>query len=70
MKKKDIYEKMNEELAESTRKIKLSYQKRINISQNNCLALERELENYKKLLEVYSTFDSKMIGHIIEKLVS
>lgn len=68
--KKDIYEKMNEELAESTRKIKLSYQKRINISQNNCLALERELENYKKLLEVYSTFDSKMIGHIIEKLVS
>ncbi len=65
-----IYEKMKKELEESARKIKLSYQERINISQNNCSDLKRKLEDYKKLLESYSTFDSKMIGHIIEKLVS
>lgn len=67
---KHIYEKMEKELAEAERKIKLSYQEKIDTSKNNCLALKRELQNYKKLLEKYSTFDSKMIGNIIEKLVS
>lgn len=32
--------------------------------------MEQELENYKKLLENYSTFDFKLIGSIIEKLVT
>ena len=61
---------MNEEIAESERKIKLSYQERINISKNNCTTLKQELENHRKLLEKYSTFDSKLIGSIIEKLVT
>lgn len=40
-----------------------SYQEKIDLSKKNCTALKHELENY-------STFDSKLIGSIIEKLVS
>lgn len=68
--KADLYEKMNEELAESARKIKQAYQEKITISQNNCLDCKNELDSYKKLLEDYSTFDSRMIGNVLEKLVS
>lgn len=67
---KDIYEKMNQELAEAERKIKLSYQEKIDLSHEKCLALKEEIHDYCKLLEDYSTFDSNMIGHVISKLVS
>ena len=40
-----------------------SYQEKINLSKKNCTVLKHELENY-------STFDSKLIGSIIEKLVT
>lgn len=67
---KVIYRKMNEELEQATQRIRLSYQEKINTSKNNCQSLKKELANYKKLLEKYSTFDSKMIGNIIAQLVS
>ncbi len=65
-----LCQKMNEEIIESKRKIKLSYQDKINRSKTNCVVLKQELENYEKLLEKYSTFDSELIGSIIEKLVT
>lgn len=67
---KAIYEKMNKELIEAERKIRLSYQERISLSKKKCSTLRNDLENYKKLLETYSTFNAEMIGNVIEKLVS
>lgn len=65
-----LYKKMNEEIAELERKIKYSYQKEIDLSKKNCTVLKQELENCRRLLANYSTFDCKLIGSIIEKLVT
>ena len=65
-----LYKKMNEDITESERKIKHSYQKEIDLAKKNCTVLKQELENYRKLVEKYSTFDSKLIGSIIEKLIT
>ena len=65
-----IYAEMKEKLDEAKRKIKLSYQEKINLSKENRSTLQKDLENYKKLLETYSTFNAEMIGNVIEKLVS
>lgn len=65
-----LYKKMNHEIAESARKIKLSYQEKIDLSKKNCTALKQELENHRNLLEKYSTFDSELIGSVIEKLIT
>ncbi len=66
---KKIDKQMKEELAEAERKIRASYQEKIDSSKDNCTTLRQALENHKKLLENYSTFDSKTIGETIEKLV-
>lgn len=65
-----LYKKMNEDITESERKIKHCYQKEIDLAKKNCTVLKQELENYRKLVEKYSTFDSKLIGSIIEKLIT
>lgn len=69
-KEEKIYKEMKDKVKESTKRIELSYQEKINLAENNCSILKKELENYEKLIENYSTFDSKMIGEIIAKLVS
>lgn len=70
MEEKTLLKKMQEEISKTEREIKLAYQERINLSKNNCRDSKKEWEHYKKQLENYSTFDSKMIGNILEKLVS
>lgn len=69
-KEKSIYKEMNNEVKEATEKIKLSYQEKINSCESDISILKKELDHYKSLIANYSTFDSKMIGEIIEKLVS
>ncbi len=67
---KKLHQKMNEEIMEAERKIKLSYQEKIEIYEKNCTVLKQELDDYSKMLENYSTFDSQLIGNIISKIVS
>lgn len=70
MEEKILIKQMKEELSKKEKEIKYAYQERINLSKNNCHDAKKELELYKKQLEKYSTFDSKMIGNILERLVS
>ena len=65
-----LYEEMNEEIAKSEKEIRHSYEEKFALSEKKCADLKQELENHRKLLEKYSTFDSKLIGSIIEKLVT
>ena len=46
------------------------YQERINQSKKNFSTLKSILDNYSNFLSIYSTFDAKLIGSILEKLVS
>lgn len=69
-KDKELHEKIQKEVNASARKIRLSYKDEINLSKKECLDSQKNFEDYKKLLETYSTFDSQMIGNIIAKLVS
>ena len=70
MEEKILIKQMKEELSKKEKEIKYAYQERINLSKNNCHDAKKELELYKKQLEKYSTFDSKMIGNILERLVN
>lgn len=69
-KEEEIYKKMNRELAESAKNIRLSYQEKIARAENTCFHLEKRLQDYYKLLENYSTFDSRMMGNVIAQLIS
>lgn len=67
---KKTYEEMDKEIEEAKNKIKLSYQNKITLLKDNNSNLKKEMENTKKLLEKYSTFNSGMIGNVLAKLVS
>ncbi len=70
MEEKTLSKQMKEEISKKEKEIKLAYQEKINLSKNNSSILKKEWEHYKKQLENYSTFNSEMIGNIIEKLIS
>ena len=66
MEEKTLLKQMKEEISKTEAKIKSAYQERINLAKNNSSVLKKEWEHYKKQLEKYSTFDSKIIGNILE----
>lgn len=68
--KNSTYEKMQKELEETERKIKDSYQEKIDSVKKQEVQLKNKLELSKKLLEGYSTFNTEMIGNVVAKLVS
>ena len=65
-----IYDNLNKDIAEATKKIKLEYQEKINIVSEKSNSIYQKLETYKKLLKNYSTFDAETIGNIISQLMS
>lgn len=70
MEEKTLLKQMKEEISKTEAEIKSAYQERINLAKNNSSFLKKEWEHYKKQLEKYSTFDSKIIGNILEKMIS
>ena len=65
-----IYDNLNKDIAESTKKIKIDYQEKINRAKDQINSTYQEFKKNKKLLESYSTFDSEIIGNIIAQLIS
>ena len=67
---KTLKKEMEEEIETSTKKIKESYKEKFEVLEQNTKQLNNELSNYNYLLKKYSSFNTKMIGKLLEKIIS
>lgn len=67
---KGIFEERKREIEASEKAIKLAYDEKIRLGNESIANSKKELSSYRELLRKYSTFNSKLIGETLEKLVS
>lgn len=68
--RRELEIKRKEEINETVKKIEIEYQTKLTGKQREINSQKKQLENQEELLKIYSTFDSEVIGSILEQLVS
>lgn len=68
--KKELLSQREKDIENARMKILNAYSQNLELNEKNITTLKKELNDFNKLVEKYSTFDLELIGNILQQLIS